>query len=82
MRLIDADALESSLGVEEEDIYAKIVIREAPEIDAVEVVRCEECFWWDKAKVNKKGFLICPISGMEIHNYDYCSYGERKDKDG
>ena len=46
----------------------------------IEVVRCEECFWWDKAKVNKKGFLICPISGMEIFNYDFCSYGERKEK--
>lgn len=43
-----------------------------------EVVRCNKCFYWDKAKSNKKGFLICPASGMEITADDFCSYGERK----
>lgn len=26
-----------------------------------------------------KGFLICPASGMEIIDDDFCSYGERKE---
>jgi hypothetical protein len=30
---------------------------------------------------NEKGFLICPASGMEITETDYCSYGERMDKE-
>ena len=51
----------------------------AEKVDAVEVVRCNQCFYWDKAKSNKKGFLICPASGMEIQADDFCSYGERKD---
>ena len=56
----------------------------APTIDAVPVVRCKDCLYstdsW--AKVNEKGFLICPASGMEITDMDFCSYGERKDGDG
>jgi hypothetical protein len=27
----------------------------------------------------KKGFLICPASGMEIMADDFCSYGERRE---
>ena len=54
-------------------------IKQVPTVDAVEVVRCMDCAYWDKAKSNKKGFLICPASGMEITADDFCSYGERKD---
>ena len=46
--------------------------------DMKEVVRCKDCFYHADAKANEKGFLICPASGMEITDYDYCSYGERK----
>ena len=49
----------------------------APTVDAVPVVRCWECEYAKNAKVNKKGFRICPASHMEIVDYDYCSYGER-----
>lgn len=49
--------------------------------DAVPVVRCQECRYYPTAKVNEKGFLICPASGMEITETDYCSYGERMDKE-
>ena len=58
--------------------YTKLV-KEAPAVDAVEVVRCKDCVYWPKAKVNRKGFLICPASGMEIKATDFCSYGERKE---
>lgn len=54
-------------------------IEAAPTIDAVPVVRCKDCSYWKTAKVNAKGFLICPASGMEITEDDYCSYGERKE---
>ena len=46
--------------------------------DVVPVVRCKNCRYYQDAKVNEKGFLICPASGMEITETDYCSYGERK----
>lgn len=47
--------------------------------DVVEVVRCKDCAYFAKAKVNQNGFLICPASGMDITEMDYCSYGERKE---
>ena len=39
------------------------------------VVLCNQCTYWEKAKANKKGYLICPASGMEIMADDFCSYG-------
>ena len=53
-------------------------LKTAPAVDAVEVVRCRYCEYWKKAKVNKKGFLICPASGMEITARAFSSYGERR----
>lgn len=41
-------------------------------------VYCKDCEYRKKAKVNEKGFLICPASGMEITETDFCSYGERR----
>lgn len=41
------------------------------------VTFCRDCGYRKKATVNDKGFLICPASGMEITDYDYCSYGEQ-----
>lgn len=42
---------------------------------------CRNCEYRKKATVNDKGFLICPASGMEITDQDYCSYGEPVIKD-
>ena len=48
--------------------------------DAVKAIgRCGECSYREKATVNNKGFLICPASGMEITNDDFCSYFEPKE---
>lgn len=46
-----------------------------PTADVVEVTFCKDCRYYQDAKVNEKGFLICPASGMEITETDYCSYG-------
>lgn len=50
------------------------------QIDAVPVVRCKNCIHKEKAEINEKGYLICPASGMEITDNDFCSYGEEKDE--
>lgn len=55
------------------------IVAELPAADVASVIRCEECRYYQNAKINKKGFLICPASGMEITEDDYCSYGERKE---
>ena len=60
---------------------ARELIKQAPAADVAPVIRCEECRYYQNAKINNKGFLICPASGMEITEDDYCSYGERKEDD-
>lgn len=50
--------------------------------NAVPVVRCRDCVYAQSAKINKKGFRICPASHMEITDDDFCSYGERKNGEG
>lgn len=59
-----------------EDVIQDITSMEAT--DAVPVVRCKDCEYGKDAKVNKKGYRICPASHMEITDDDFCSYGERK----
>ena len=53
-----------------------IVLKE-PAADVAEVALCKDCQYYQDAKTNKKGFLICPASGMKISETDYCSYGVR-----
>lgn len=58
------------------NFYAELT--KAPAVDAVEVVRCGKCEYWKRRFVNSKGFVICPASGMEITEDDFCSHGERR----
>ena len=88
MRLIDADALQRRIcgakcGCEYEDCgnegdcgYDHFIFH-APTIDAVPVVRCQECKWWQED--DDIGHCDNP-DGLD--NYakpdDFCSYGKRK----
>lgn len=47
-----------------------------PTADVQEIVRCKDCNYFSQTTVNKKGFCICSVSGMEITDNDFCSYGE------
>ena len=78
MRLIDADAFLERMSHTDRFFGVVFDINDAPTVDAVPVVRCRECQYAKNAKVNKKGFRICPASHMEIVDDDYCSYGERE----
>lgn len=58
------------------------LIADTPTVeDAVQVVRCKDCIHFEDAKVNAKGFLICPNTGMDIWDECYCAHGERTDSD-
>ena len=53
-------------------------IKDAPTVDAVPVVRCGSCKWWDDNSdwpgcVHEFNGMVCS------HPNDFCSYGERKD---
>lgn len=86
MRLIDADALYNRFWERawydnaDRDECACVDVDNAPTVDAVVVVRCKGCKYFDKAAPNDKGFCICPASGMEIVPDDFCSYGEPKER--
>ena len=87
MRLIDADrALEivrdqgiAHLNAYHLTNYATLILREAPTVDAVEVVRCREC---KQGEVDDPDFpdqYYCH-AGCGWNNGDfYCAYGEREE---
>lgn len=89
-RLIDAEELELQFDVSDEDIIAKEIIRNAPTVDAVPVVRCRDCIAFEeigKHPTNKGGtpFGYCYHwdyeEGMllnQVDGNDFCSYGKRK----
>ena len=85
MRLIDAEELERLFYEQVEsgatDLFDAFedALQDAQTVDAVPVVRCKDCVHWREAVTNDKGFLICPASGMEITESDFCSYGDRKE---
>ena len=77
-RLIDADELRQI--AQYEDITLKD-LDNAPTIDAVEVVRCKECEYWQD---NNNGYPHeeCRWGKDETPDSDdYCSYGERREDD-
>ena len=63
-----------------------MMIKTAPTVDAVPVVRCRECVHW-KPSGSKAGNSFSDmeyIGGCEFTKYcrresDFCSYGERKE---
>ena len=84
MRLIDADrALEivRDQGIAHPNAhhltnYATLILREAPTVDAVEVVRCWECKYHEDTPV--VGFGHCCLYDLTMRYNDFCSYGKRE----
>ena len=55
-------------------------LRWMPSADAVEVVRCKECKWWDKEDVQPDGRRRCELlDNIRFEPEFWCAYGERKD---
>lgn len=57
------------------------IIDQAPTIDAVNVVRCKDC-WHGKRIDSADGVFthMCDISDLKWRADDFCSYGEREGK--
>ena len=73
--LYDADAITMN-GVK--------IFNQFPSADVDDVVRCRDCIgrstWYNDAEY---GCAVCGMSGMYPKGeFDFCSYGERKDGDG
>ena len=55
-------------------------VANAPTVDAVEVVRCKDCLYWEE--YDGEMFCLCNANLMtDTAPDDFCSYGERKDND-
>ena len=93
MRLIDADKLTPSGyfivdGNNPKKSIDELIgrIQTAPTVDAVEVVRCKDCKWFNKAGYDNsceddlnlhRGYCLEWRRGTQARRF--CSYGERKD---
>ena len=88
-RLIDANAflkdiLTAGIGktiIEYSESDIGYMIRKRPTVDAVEVVRCKDCKYWQD---NNDGYPReeCRWGHGETPDAnDFCSYGERKEGD-
>jgi hypothetical protein len=86
MRLIDADSLRyeiSKLKYPEARINMILAeyVNKATEIDAVPVVRCKECEYYNITCCSE-GLGWCERMDRGVHDDFYCSYGERKESEG
>ena len=92
MRLIDADrAIEivRDQGIAHPNAYhltnyATLILREAPTVDAVEVVRCKDCKHYKpqekSAHWENRANYCNRIVTIKVQPDDFCSYGERKNE--
>ena len=58
--------------------YATLILREAPTVDAVEVVRCRECKHCDPEN-HHCDHHMGTAAPLRRKPDDFCSYGERKE---
>lgn len=79
-RLIDADALLKDI-----DDYPygyrgmiKDTIAMQPTVDAVEVVRCENCRWFGEED-DEDGQCWCNLNDISTLRHGFCNFGERRD---
>lgn len=92
-RLIDADrAMEiiHNQGIAHPNAYhltnyATLILREAPTVDAVPVVRCKDCNHYKPQKKsahweNRANYCNRVVT-IKVQPDDFCSYGERKGGD-
>ena len=78
-RLIDADVIQNE-DKQSREGRRLLLIDVAPTIDAVEVIRCKDCKYFEnhcdcvKHSADILGYVI------EVTDDDYCSYGERREE--
>ena len=77
MRLIDAEPIEIRYNTEalgRREMYE--MVKNAPTIDAVQIIRCKDCRWRDADEKHH-----CIDINRVFDQMDFCSFAERKDDD-
>ena len=88
MRLIDLDDDRHVYCGEEGDYERWNIDPEIQAVDAVPVVRCKDCRWWDKSEDSPFGYCMAMKHGYMSANWEigiyrkykgdfYCADGER-----
>ena len=85
MRLVDADKfilalMDAALSSVDEDTILDLV-DSVPTVDAVPVVRCKDCKYWQDNNDNYPHEECRWGHGETPDANDFCSYGERKEND-
>lgn len=79
--MIDREALKEALL--ERGFFPAIVegvLESAPTVDAVPVVRCQECKYHEDTSITE--YEHCFLIGKTVRYNDFCSYGDRNGGDG
>lgn len=84
MRLIDADALIETIGIR---LYSGAVmefvsvedIAKQPTVDAVPVIRCKDCVFWEHA-FDDWGKCNGIMDGHGTYESGYCAWAERAEE--
>ena len=85
MRLIDADKLKEAFPARHNNKFVLIAdvraaINQAPEVDAVPVIRCRECeYWHDVTPANLKGYQYCHAFRDMMPKDGYCHKAQRRE---
>lgn len=81
MRLIDADALLKHKS--DHETISTHLIWNAPTVDAVPVIRCKDCKWYDmtdsSGTVEPIGYRCKKVNRLWREPDDFCKGAERKD---
>ena len=83
-RLIDIDAFLEKMKRTSRYFDVVFDVEEMPTVDAVEVVRCQECkyHYWEQEPCHGKSVHYCKLPhmrGVEVFKEFFCYYGERKE---
>ena len=92
MRLIDADAFDKrirlAVGSCEEELTEDFkdgistileMMKTAPAVDAVEVVRCRDCKNSEHWYADRRRCFLWHENGVSVSDGGFCNYGERKE---
>lgn len=79
MRLIDPNVLKQQDFQDFSNTDVFYAIDNCPIIDAVPVVRCKDCIYYEPELGTDLGW--CPVCSFVRRDDDFCSYGERKEND-
>ena len=80
-RLINADALKREwIFTGDNSKGYRDAIDEAPTVDAVPVIRCKDCKYYQQGSRNSDDWLWCMMNHHYTDEEKYCAWAERKEE--